>query len=80
MKGAYAYPLLIKDGASVRKRLAERKIYVATLWPNVLELPENMLEHELAENILPLPCDHRYTENDMEVVVKAVKESMSKGM
>ena len=48
----------------VKKELAEKEIYVATLWPNVLGI-ENNLEKDFAENILPLPCDQRYGIEEM---------------
>jgi hypothetical protein len=69
VEGAYAYPLLVKGGPQIRKLLAKEHIYVATLWPNVVkETPKDSMEHYLAENILPLPCDHRYNFTDMEYV------------
>ena len=71
--GPYAYPLYIRDGMTVKKQLAKRKIYVATLWPNVLGTGLDV-ETEFAENILPLPCDQRYAEEDMQRVVNAVRE------
>ena len=36
VEGAFAYPLLLKNGREIRKELQRRKIYVPTLWPNVL--------------------------------------------
>ncbi len=63
--GAYAYPFYCRNGMAVKKRLAEKKIFVATLWPNVLENGDG-LEKDYAENILPLPCDQRYGREDME--------------
>lgn len=74
VEGPYAYPFLIQNGTFIRKELAKRHIFVATLWPNVLELPEDYIEHGLAENILPLPCDHRYNEEDMQIIVDAINE------
>lgn len=69
-KGAFAYPLYLENGVEVRKKLAEKKIYVPTLWPNVLEdMPEGSLEHDYATNILPLPCDQRYWLDDMKYIV-----------
>lgn len=64
-EGPYAYPFYCENGMAVKKRLAEKKIYVATLWPNVLELGET-IERDYAENILPLPCDQRYEIEDMQ--------------
>ncbi len=71
--GPYAYPFYIQNGMAVKKELAKRKIYVATLWPNVLGTGLD-IETELTENILPLPCDQRYSEEDMQRVVNTVRE------
>ena len=71
--GPYAYPFYIQNGMTVKKQLAKRKIYVATLWPNVLGTGLD-IETEFTENILPLPCDQRYSEADMQTVVDTIKE------
>ena len=71
--GPYAYPFYVQDGMTIKKQLAKRKIYVATLWPNVLGSGLD-IETEFTENILPLPCDQRYSEEDMQRVVDAVRE------
>lgn len=68
-EGPYAYPFYCENGLEVKKMLAERKIYVATLWPNVLKL-QDTLEKEYAENILPLPCDQRYGLEEMKYLIK----------
>ena len=70
--GPFAYPFYCENGPQVRKALAEKGIFVATLWPNVLQEEGAVLEKEYAENILPLPCDQRYDENDMAFVAKQV--------
>lgn len=76
-QGAFAYPLLLQNGAEVRKQLIARKIYIPTLWPNVLEsMPKTVCEYKLSQNILPLPCDQRYNKADMEYICSAVFESM----
>lgn len=62
----FMYPLLVEDGFSIRKILQKRKIYVPTLWPNVLEYCKpNTWEYDLAANLLPLPVDQRYSEENM---------------
>ena len=71
--GPYAYPFYIQNGMKIKKQLAKRKIYVATLWPNVIGTGLD-IETEFTENILPLPCDQRYSEADMQRVVDAIKE------
>lgn len=74
--GPYVYPFYCQNGMEVKKRLAEKKIYVATLWPNVLQW-EGTPEKDYAENILPLPCDQRYDANDMERIIKEVLTCIS---
>lgn len=73
ISGPYAYPLYVENGMKLRKKLIENKIYVATLWPNVLELRESR-ERDFAENILPLPCDQRYNFEDMQIIVEVMKK------
>lgn len=70
--GPYCYPFYCKNGMQIKRRLAERKIYVPTLWPNVREY-EGTLEKDYAENILPLPCDQRYSVEDMEHIVEELR-------
>lgn len=62
--GPYAYPYYCPGGMKLKRALAREGIFVATLWPNVLSL-EPCLARDYAENILPLPCDQRYTPTDM---------------
>lgn len=73
VKGAFAYPLWIEKGREIRKKLIEEKIFVPLLWPNVIdEMPTGSLEFELADNILPLPCDQRYTIKDMNYICESI--------
>ncbi len=74
-EGPYAYPFYCENGMEIKKILAQHKIYVATLWPNVLGMEES-LEKDYAENILPLPCDQRYEEKDMARIVCAIATIM----
>lgn len=72
--GAYAYPFWYQAqpdaGARLRKELICQKIYVPTLWPEVMEqYPEDSLEYQMTCNILPLPIDQRYTTEDMEHIL-----------
>ena len=72
-EGAFAYPLLLEKGSAVRRALIAEKIFVPTLWPNVLrEQPEGSAAYRLAANILPLPCDQRYGAEEMAFVAEAV--------
>lgn len=76
-EGAFSYPLMVRNGMIVKKKLAKEKIYVPTLWPNVVsDMDENALERKMAENILPIPCDQRYTINDMQYVISKLKDEL----
>ncbi len=74
VEGAFAYPLLVENGAVIRKVLQQKKIYIPTLWPNVTNyMPEDSLEFRLANNILPLPCDQRYDKKDIIYICEEMK-------
>lgn len=65
--GPYCYPFWCENGMAVKRVLAEKKIYVPTLWPNVLvSKTSSQLEKDFAANILPLPCDQRYDAEDIK--------------
>lgn len=72
--GAFTYPLLLQNGATVRKELQKEKIYIPTLWPNVLkECLKDSLEYHYAADILPIPVDQRYRIKDMKYLVEVIK-------
>lgn len=76
--GAFMYPLLIRNGVAVRKKLQKEKIYIPTLWPNVLEeYPKDSLEYHYAADILPIPVDQRYGIEDMKYLVEVIKHVSS---
>ena len=62
--GPYMYPFHCHNGMEIKKKMAEKKIFIPTLWPNVLQC-NKFLEKDYTENILPLPCDQRYDLDDM---------------
>ena len=60
-KGSFMYPFYAENGAELRKKLQQEKIYIPTLWPDVSEIcSQESLEYDYAKNILPLPVDQRY--------------------
>jgi hypothetical protein len=68
--GAFAYPFYIKNGIEIRKAMAQKKIYIPILWPNVIkDTQEYCIEYNYAANILPLPCDQRYGLDEMKYIV-----------
>ena len=66
------YPYLTEDNA-LRQKLIDRKIFVATYWPNIKEWckPEWM-EYSFANQVVPLPIDQRYNWKDINRIVKLV--------
>jgi hypothetical protein len=67
------YPFWSED-ENLRSRLIKNKVFVATYWPNVFEwCNESQLEYLLAKDVLPLPIDQRYGEEDMRRIVDVIK-------
>lgn len=73
-KGLYCYPLYVKDGLNLRKKLLEEKIYIPLLWNEVLNNESNELEKDYAANILSIPIDQRYTKKDMYYIIKIIRK------
>lgn len=74
-EGAFMYPLYIENGWVIRAELRKEKIYVPTLWPEVIERNEaDSLEYNFANNILPLPVDQRYGIGDMEYISRRIEK------
>lgn len=76
-EGAFMYPLYLENGAAIRRQLQMQKIYIPTLWPDVFAhcTPQDA-EYDMAENILPLPVDQRYGEEDMIYMVEEIKKCL----
>ena len=70
----------MENGIEIRKVLAQKKIYIPILWPDVLtDSPEAeaSIEHDYAKNILPLPCDQRYSIDDMKCLVEEMRKCIN---
>lgn len=67
------YPYYTKN-PELRKHLIANQVFIATYWPNVFEwTKEGEIEYELTKNILPIPIDQRYDDEDMIRIVKIIK-------
>lgn len=71
--GPYCYPFYCENAPALRRALAQQKIYIPTLWPNVTA-EDGDVEYDYAQNILPLPVDQRYGEEDMEYIVRRLED------
>lgn len=68
------YPFLV-DKKILRRKLISKRIYVPVYWPNVFKwTTEKMYENYLATNLISLPIDHRYNEQDMRRIISCVKQ------
>ena len=69
------YPYFATDNEALRKKLIANKIFVAQYWPNVLNWVENdSFEFKLTQNIIHLPIDQRYNENELKIVIELTLE------
>lgn len=71
------FPVFLrKDRDELRKYLRSQDVLLAVIWP----LPESIRKHlvpevkEIYDEILVIPCDQRYTIDDMQVIVKRIRE------
>ena len=73
-EGAFMYPLYVENGAEVRSKLQQLKIYIPTLWSDTFDVcDKDDIQCHMAQKILPLPCDQRYNREDMEYVINHIK-------
>ena len=70
------YPYFHQDGERLRKMLIERRIFVASYWPNVLDWVgcDDSLESRLTRLLVPLPIDQRYGLADMQRLIEYLEE------
>ena len=75
-KGAVplGFPVVIGNRDEVRKRLYEQKIYPPVHWDIIGVVPPSYNgSHRLSQDIMTLPCDGRYGEEDMERMITVLK-------
>lgn len=66
------YPYMDSAGRKLRELLIKNKIFVARYWPNVRGFEDYRIEEDFANKLLPLPCDQRYGNADMAVIVECI--------
>ena len=66
------YPYLTaREG--LRELLIQNKIFIATYWPSVLKFNQiNTSEQQLVNQLLPLPIDQRYLDEDMNTIIQHI--------
>ena len=60
----------------LKNELIQHSIFTATYWPNVLDWTDSsMLEHKFVTEIVYLPIDQRYNEEDLNRIIQIIKEN-----
>ena len=67
------YPFMIEDGERIRRKLIGGNVFVAKYWPNVMDDGIHKTEFLLSNQIVSIPCDQRYQEEDMERIVELLE-------
>ncbi len=69
-----AFALCVSQRDALQRALAEKRIYCPIYWPLADHVPRSFTEsHRLSEQILALPCDQRYNEADMDMILAQIK-------
>lgn len=66
------YPFKTETSSNLRKELIYNKVFVAKYWPNVEEQKGFETEYNMAVNVIPIPCDQRYCQEEMNRIIKIV--------
>lgn len=70
----FCYPFL--PSATIQKeKLFDRNIFIPTLWKDVIERhnKDYVFENMVSLNLLPLPVDHRLSEEDVSRIIDEIK-------
>jgi hypothetical protein len=63
----FVYPFLCTKGKEIKKRAADKKIYLDTYWDSVLKkVNRNSIEARLSNDLLPLPVSQMYSYREMD--------------
>ncbi len=66
------YPFVTRIDQNLRKELINNKIFVAKYWPNVHQLGNYNTEYQMATRVIPIPCDQRYGEEEMNRILEII--------
>lgn len=69
------FPVIVADRDAVQGQLAKKSVFCPVIWP-LPEGAEGVCENSqyIADNMLAVPCDQRYSEEDMLIIAKAINE------
>lgn len=68
------YPYLVPV-QNLRNKLINNKIFIARYWPSILEwCKKDDWEYNLAENLVCIPVDQRYGEEDLKYILSIIQK------
>lgn len=72
----FSMPILVDDRDAVQKRLADQGVYAPVLWP-IRDAARRVcaVSAEMADTMLSLPIDQRYTFDDVEDIARIILET-----
>lgn len=73
----FSLPVLIRNRDMIQKSFASKGLYTPVLWP-INNMARAVCNHStrMADNMLSIPIDQRYDYNDMEDIIKIIRESL----
>lgn len=72
--GPICYPLLVKNGDALKKRLVEQKIFIPTYWPGLhLDGTSQPVEKRLLDDLICLPVDQNVSKTDLQRAIALVE-------
>ena len=75
----FAFPIQLEEAQrkDVLKSLHEQHLYVAVHWRDLPSPAERFPEeHKLSRQLISLPCDHRYGDEDMTRIIRSVTKAI----
>jgi len=66
------YPYLARNGQELKLKLIAKRIYVATYWPEITRTESHLYERDLANNLVALPVDQRYSKSEMTQILETI--------
>lgn len=70
------FPIYVKDREKFQKTLSDNDIYATIIWPKYFKITGLKEETEyIYNNIIGIPCDQRYKEQDMQRVIEVLKKN-----
>ena len=69
------YPFYVENGEKLRSFLIQNKVFVAQYWVDVFSrINEKFYEFDLINNLIAIPIDQRYTEENMQFILNLINE------